>query len=128
MTRRKAPTSAADRRLWLALGTIYLAWGSTYPAIRVMVETVPPLLGAGMRFLAAGTILLAALLAHGGTERLRVNSREALAAAAIGTLILVGGIGLLTLAERKVPSGLAALIFASVPLWVVLLRLISASE
>jgi drug/metabolite transporter (DMT)-like permease len=89
-----------------------------------MVETVPPLLGAGLRFLAAGTFLVAALVAFGGKDRMRVKRREALAAAAIGSLILVGGIGLLTLAERRVPSGLAALIIASVPLWVVLLRLV----
>jgi drug/metabolite transporter (DMT)-like permease len=125
MTRRETPTRVGDRRLWLALGTIYLAWGSTYPAIRVMVETVPPLLGAGMRFLAAGMILVAALVVHRGPKCLRVSCRGMLAAAAIGTLILVGGIGLLTLAERRVPSGLAALIIATVPLWVVLLRLIS---
>src|SRR5687767_7375189 len=90
--------------------------------IRVMVETVPPLLGAGLRFLTAGAVLVAALLALGGRTRLRANRREALAAAAVGTLILCGGIGLLTLAEQEVPSGLAALIIASVP-WVVVLRL-----
>jgi drug/metabolite transporter (DMT)-like permease len=125
MTLREAATGARDRRLWPALVTLYLAWGSTYIAIRVMVETVPPLLGAGLRFLAAGTILVIGLVALGGRERLRVRPREVLAAGAIGTLILVGGIGLLTLAERRVPSGLAALIIASVPLCVVLLRLIA---
>jgi drug/metabolite transporter (DMT)-like permease len=122
MTSKRAPR---DRRLWLALATIYLAWGSTYLAIRVMVETVPPLLGAGMRFLAAAAILLSAVAALGGRQRLRVRGRQAVAAAAVGTLILVGGIGLLTLAEQHVPSGLAALLIASVPLWVVLLRLVA---
>jgi drug/metabolite transporter (DMT)-like permease len=110
------------RRQWVALATLYVAWGSTYVAIRVMVETVPPLLGAGLRFLTAGAILVTALLALGGRARLRANRREALAAALVGALILCGGIGLLTLAEREVPSGLAALIIASVPLWVVVLR------
>jgi drug/metabolite transporter (DMT)-like permease len=123
MTSTRTHAGSRDRRLWLALGTIYLAWGSTYLAIRVMVETVPPLLGAGVRFLAAGVLLCAALLALGGRRRLRVKIREGVAAATVGTLILVGGIGLLTLAEQRVPSGLAALIIASVPLWVVLLRL-----
>lgn len=90
-----------------------------------MVETVPPLLGAGVRFLTAGAILLTAVLLLGRRKRLRVTPREALAAAAVGILILVGGIGLLTLAERRLPSGLAALLIASVPRWVVLLRLIA---
>ena len=122
MTRERAPR---ERRLWPALTTLYLAWGSTYLAIRVMVETVPPLLGAGVRFLAAAAILSVALIALGGGRRLRVGGRPALAAAAVGTLILVGGIGLLTLAEQHVPSGLAALLIASVPLWVVILRLVA---
>jgi drug/metabolite transporter (DMT)-like permease len=122
MTRTGTPR---ERRLWLALTTIYLAWGSTYLAIRVMVETVPPLLGAAVRFLAAAALLAVALVALGGRRRLRVGGREAAAAAAVGILILVGGIGLLTLAEQHVPSGLAALLIASVPLWVVVLRLLA---
>jgi drug/metabolite transporter (DMT)-like permease len=125
MVSEAAPTGRRDRRLWLALATIYVAWGSTYLAIRVMVETVPPLLGAGVRFLTAAAVLLAALVALGGRTRLHMTGREALAAAAVGTLILVGGIGLLTVAEQEVPSGLAALIIASIPLWVVLLRLLA---
>jgi drug/metabolite transporter (DMT)-like permease len=123
MRSTRTQAGSRNRRLWPALGAVYLAWGSTYLAIRVMVETVPPLLGAGVRFLAAGVLLCAALLAIGGKQRLRVKAREGMAAATVGTLILVGGIGLLTLAEQRVPSGLAALIIASVPLWVVLLRL-----
>jgi drug/metabolite transporter (DMT)-like permease len=85
---------------------------------------VPPLLGAGVRFLTAAAILLSAIAALGGRQRLRGRSRETVAAGAVGTLILVGGIGLVTLAEQHVPSGLAALLIASVPLWVVLLRLV----
>jgi drug/metabolite transporter (DMT)-like permease len=76
MTGERAPR---DPRLWLALTTLYVAWGSTYLAIRVMVETVPPLLGAAMRFLAAAAILAVALIALGGTQRLRVGRRPALA-------------------------------------------------
>jgi drug/metabolite transporter (DMT)-like permease len=123
MISRPARLGEHNRRLWLALGTVYLAWGSTYLAIRVMVEAVPPLLGAGVRFLAAGGLLATALFALGGKQRLRVKAGEAVAAATVGALILGGGIGLLTLAEQRVPSGLAALMIASVPLWVVLLRL-----
>ena len=125
MISEETAAGTRDRRLWLALATIYVAWGSTYLAIRVMVETVPPLLGAGVRFLTAAALLVAALVALGGRKRLHVDGREALAAAAAGTLILGGGIGLVTVAEQEVPSGLAALIIASVPLWVVLLRLLA---
>jgi len=128
MISRPARLGEHSRRLWLALGTVYLAWGSTYLAIRVMVETVPPLLGAGVRFLTAGALLATALYALGGRQRLRVEASEAMAAATVGALILGGGIGLLTLAEQRVPSGLAALMIASVPLWVVLLRLLAGER
>jgi drug/metabolite transporter (DMT)-like permease len=113
------------RRAWalpVALGTVYLAWGGTYPAIRVMVETVPPLLGTAARFALAGILLGAFLLARGGRRRLAMSRRQLLGASAVGVVIL-GDIGLLALAEQEVPAGLAALIIASVPLWIVVLRL-----
>jgi drug/metabolite transporter (DMT)-like permease len=106
----------------IALVTVYLAWGGTYPAIRVMVETAPPLIATGVRFLLAGVILYAWLLLRGGRERVAVPRRELAGAAAVGTVIL-GDIGLLALAEQEVPAGLAALIIASVPVWIVVLRL-----
>ena len=106
--------------MWSALTCVYVLWGSTYLAIRVMVEDVPPLLGAGLRFLVAGVVMLAVLAARGRSIRV---SRGGLAAAAlVGVLLLAGGNGLVTVAERHVPSGLAALLIASVPLWVVVLR------
>jgi drug/metabolite transporter (DMT)-like permease len=109
-------------RIPLALVTVYVAWGATYPAIRVMVESVPPLLGTGARFLVAGLVLAAGLALRGGRARLRSSRRELAGAALIGAVIL-GDIGLLALAEREVHAGTAALLIASVPLWVVLLRL-----
>jgi drug/metabolite transporter (DMT)-like permease len=84
-----------------------------------MVETVPPLLGTAVRFLVAGAVLAALLAALG---RLRATRREVAGAAAVGTVIL-GDIGVLAVAEQEVPAGLAALIIASVPLWIVLLQL-----
>jgi drug/metabolite transporter (DMT)-like permease len=109
-------------RVPCALGILYVVWGSTYLAIRVMVDDVPPLLGAGLRFALAGLVLAGVLLALDGPARLRTGLREAASAALTGLLILVGGIGLLTVAERDAPSGLAALVIASVPLWVLVLR------
>lgn len=127
MTNVPPPTTSPDRRrVWLALCTLYVTWGSTYLAIRVMVETIPPLLGAGARFVAAGTVLAVWIVARRGMDRLLLTRRQAAAACAVGTLILFGGIGILTVAERAVPSGLAAVIIASVPLWVVLLRRLAA--
>src|SRR5919201_3750714 len=85
-----------------------------------MVEDVPPLLGAAVRFLVAGTAMLAVLAARG--RRVPVPGRALAAAALVGVLLPAGGNGVVTLAERHVPSGLAALLVASVPLWVVILQ------
>ena len=89
-----------------------------------MVETMPPLLSAGLRFLAAGGILYGWLWFHGGRPRLRMGRRELLAVLLIGVLLFPGGNGLVTLAEKEAPSGLAALIIAAIPLWVVVFRLV----
>ena len=109
--------------VWAALLTVYVVWGSTYLAIRVMVETMPPLLAAGVRFALAGAVFLLALRLRGGAERVRVTRGQVAAAALVGTLLCFGGNGLVSVAEQEVPSGLAALIIGAVPLWVVLMRL-----
>ena len=106
----------------LALAIVYVVWGSTYLAIRVMVETMPPLLAAGLRFATAGAIFWIVLRMRGGSGRVRVTRRQVAGAALIGSLLLFGGNGLVTVAEQEVPSGLTALIIGSVPLWVVVLR------
>jgi drug/metabolite transporter (DMT)-like permease len=115
-------------RVWAGLATIYVIWGSTYLAIRVMVETVPPLLGSGVRFLVAGAIFAVWLLARGGRDALRVSRRELGSAAVVGSLLLLGGNGLVAVAEQRVPSGLAALVIASVPLWVVVFRRVAGER
>jgi drug/metabolite transporter (DMT)-like permease len=112
--------------VWSALAAVYLIWGSTYLAIRVMVRDVPPLLAASVRFLVAGGALLALLSARGGgrprAARVGVGRTGLAATALVGLLLPAGGNGVVTLAEKHVPSGLAALLVASVPLWVVLLQ------
>lgn len=113
---------------WLvraALLVIYLVWGSTYLAIRVTVRTLPPLMTAGGRFVIAGSIVYAVLRLRRGRGGVRVERREVVASAAIGTALLLGGVGLVSIAEQEVPSAMAALIIASVPLWVVVLRTVS---
>jgi len=113
--------------VWAALGAVYLIWGSTYLAIRVMVETVPALLGAGVRFVVAGAALL--FLTSLRRERRSLPSRpDLLRLAVIGTLLAAGGNGLVTVAEKHVPSALSALVIASVPLWIVVFRSVSGDR
>jgi drug/metabolite transporter (DMT)-like permease len=121
MTRDGAKVGTAA--VWAALVTVYVVWGSTYLAIRVVVEAgIPPLLGMGTRFLAAAAILMGFLAGQRGIRSLQVSWRELGAAAIVGSLLLLGGNGLVAVAEKTVPSGLAALIVGAVPLWFVLLR------
>lgn len=128
--RRATPHTAGtggDRRQrvarWTAFAVVYLVWGSTYLAIKVMVGTIPPLLGAGVRFLVAGLLLAGWVTARHGRAAFTWRPRQLGAVALTGLLLVVGGPGLTTVAEQHVPSGLAALLVASVPLWVVLWRL-----
>lgn len=112
----RRPASRAE--VIVAFAAVYVLWGSTYLAIRFGVETLPPFLMAGLRHLTAGTLLFGWLKLRGTPWPTRRNWR---AAAVVGGLLLLGGNGLVTWAERKVPSGLAALIVASVPIWMTLL-------
>ncbi|NTU64558.1 MAG: drug/metabolite exporter YedA [Chloroflexi bacterium] len=106
-------------RIVLAFAAVYLIWGSTYLAIRFAIETIPPYLMGGARFLIAGSVLYAVLRWRGVKTPTRLNWR---AAAIAGGLLLWGGNGGVMLAEQYVPSSLAALIVAMVPLWMVLLN------
>lgn len=105
-------------KLVAAFAAVYFVWGSTYLAIRFGVETIPPFLMAGTRHLTAGLLLF---LWTRIRREPRPDGRHWVTAAFIGGLMLLGGNGLVTWAERRVPSGLAALIVASVPLWMALL-------
>lgn len=114
---------SSTRLVWLALSIVYVVWGSTYLAIRVVVRTAPPLVSAGLRFLVAAAVLAAVLAARHRTVRVvRVGARQFAACALVGGLLLLGGNGLVMIAEQRLPSGLAALVLAAVPLWVVVLR------
>jgi len=117
---------ASSANVWLALGIVYVVWGSTYLAIAIAVQTLPPLFYSGVRFAIAG-LILAGWLALRGVD-LRISRRELGGAAAVGMLMLAGGNGLVSLAERTVPSGVAALIVASIPLWIVVYRMIAGER
>jgi len=109
----------AQPLLILCFAAVYLIWGSTFLGIRLAIETLPPLVMAGLRFLIAGAVFYA----WG-----RVRGHQAPSAshwgrtAAVGALLIFGGNGLVTWAEIRVPSGIAALFIASTPLWMVLLE------
>jgi len=118
----RASVQAPEWQIWLALGIVYVVWGSTYLAIRVMVETMPPLLSGGVRHVVAGAIIFAILLLRRGPAAFRLRRSELIGGALVGLLLLLGGNGLVVLGEQEVPSGLTALIVAVVPLCVVVLR------
>jgi drug/metabolite transporter (DMT)-like permease len=113
---------APEWQIWLGLLIVYFVWGSTYLAIRVVVESMPPLLTAGTRFVVASVILFVLLAVTRGLSALRLSRAEWLGSGFVGLALLLGGNGLVVLGERDVPSGLAALIVAVVPLCVVILR------
>jgi drug/metabolite transporter (DMT)-like permease len=105
-------------RLALAFLAVYLIWGSTYLAIRYAIETLPGLLMAGARFVVAGGFVFAWGLRRNGERPSARNWREAFL---LGGFFFLGGNGAVVWAERRVPSGLASLLIATMPFWVVLL-------
>ena len=107
--------------VWVGLAIIYVVWGSTYLAIRVMVETVPPLLGAGVRFVIAGAAMVAFFTVRRGWAAIRPTRRQLLGCLAVG-ILLPGANAVVTVAEVDVPSGLAALVIATMPLILITLR------
>ena len=114
------PAPAAQ--VWTAMTIVYVVWGSTYLGIAVVVRTMPPLLSMSLRFLTAAVVLGLVLTLRRGRSALAVDRAELRGAAAVGVLLLGVGMGMVTLAEQYVPSGVAALIVSIMPLWVVLLR------
>jgi drug/metabolite transporter (DMT)-like permease len=111
--------------VWAALWTVYIVWGSTYLALRVLVETIPPLVSTGTRFLVAGGLMLGVLALR--RRDVRISRREALSCLAVGSL-LMGAVATVATAEQDVPSNLAALLVACVPLWVLLLRRLGGEQ
>jgi drug/metabolite transporter (DMT)-like permease len=117
-------TAAPAWVIWLALVTVWVVWGSGYLASRVMIETMPALLGAGARFVLAGAVLLAVAALRHGWRGARATRPELFGALVIGSLIS-GANAVATVAMTEVPSGLAALLFAALPLWIIVLRLLA---
>ena len=121
-SRREGPSTAG---LAAAFAAIYLIWGSTYLGIRYAVETFPPLLMMGLRHSSAGALLYAWARWRGVPAP---TLREWVHPALIGALLFLGGHGSLAWAEQRVPSGIAALLVATCPMWIVLLARIAGVE
>jgi drug/metabolite transporter (DMT)-like permease len=105
-------------RSWAALIAVYIVWGSTYLAIRFAIETIPPFISAGIRFLVSGLILYTWRRLSGDPAPRKIEWRSA---AIVGLLLLLGGNGGLVWAEQRIPSGIASLFIATAPLWMVLI-------
>jgi drug/metabolite transporter (DMT)-like permease len=110
--------TSARWQVLTALAVIYLIWGSTYLGIRYALESLPPFLMAGTRFLIAGSLLLLWQWRRGAVRPTLVHWRSALI---VGSLMILGGNGGVTWSEQRVPSGLAALMIGAVPIWIVML-------
>jgi drug/metabolite transporter (DMT)-like permease len=118
--------TAPVKHVWIALGLVYVLWGSTYFGIKVAVETMPPLLAAGSRFLVAA-LILGAILALRGTS-LRATRAELLGAGIAGGLMLGLGVGMVHVAETRIDSSVAAMIAGTVPLQIIVMRLIAGES
>jgi drug/metabolite transporter (DMT)-like permease len=122
MTSKVASTPAFGLVL-TALVTVYVVWGSTYLAIRIVVEQAPPLTSMGLRYTAAAVVLGAILIARGGPRRLRLTGRQALGAGFLGLMLPVLGNGMVSVAENLgATSGVTALLIAIAPLLIVVFR------
>lgn len=117
------PTSTPKRGapIWLGMLVLYLVWGSTYLGIAIAVDSIPPFLMAAARFLLAGSILLAWSLAREGRSFVVPTKREWRDSAIVGALLLGGGMGMVAFGEQTIPSGVAALLIAMMPVWVAIL-------
>jgi drug/metabolite transporter (DMT)-like permease len=115
------PAAPSAALVWGALSIVYVVWGSTYLAIRIAIETLPPFLMAGTRHLCAGVILYAWAIRRGDVEGDRPGPAQWRAAAIVGAALLLGGNGGVVWAEQSVASGVAALLVATLPLWMAVL-------
>src|SRR6188508_3377669 len=108
-------------RVWLALGTVYLVWGSTFIALAIVVRDLPPFLAMASRHLVAGSVILAVALPRGDRARDPIGRSQIGAALVFGGLLFVAGHGCLAWAQQTVPAGVAALLVGSIPIWMALL-------
>ncbi|HEY0813898.1 MAG TPA: EamA family transporter, partial [Pseudonocardia sp.] len=117
-----------SRLPWIALSVVYVLWGSTYLANRILLTSIPPLLASALRFLVGGALLTVVVLAVAGRAAFRMTWAQFGTTALSGLLLPAWGNGLVVIGQQAVSSGLAALLIAAVPLWIVLLRALTGDR
>lgn len=120
--------TALSPRVLAALAVVYVVWGSTYLAIKLAIATIPPFLMAASRFCIAAVLLLGWCALRGRLAAARPTAAQWRAAAAVGGCLLVVGNGAVTWAEQDIDSGLAALLIATVPLWMAIFDRLAGAE
>jgi drug/metabolite transporter (DMT)-like permease len=132
MSRRPAGTDAGPSRvrpsgvaLWAPLLTVWIVWGTTYLGTSAMVQSIPPLLGAGSRYLVGALPLAVIVIIARGPRAFRLTARQMSATVVMGLGIIGIWGAIVPLSLQHIPGGIAALIAASVPVWVVALRAMS---
>jgi len=128
MSAQKSQRISKSQLTWLSLWTVYLIWGSTYFAIAYVIESMPPLLAMGIRFLIAGILLALIISLRQGPSELKIPRAELRSSLLMGFLLLGFGIGTVSIAQAYVPSGIVALIIAALPLWIAIFRTISGER
>jgi drug/metabolite transporter (DMT)-like permease len=128
MSAQKSQGISKSQLTWLSLWTVYLIWGSTYFAIAYVIESMPPLLAMGIRFLIAGILLALIISLRQGPSELKIPRAELRSSLLMGFLLLGFGIGTVSIAQAYVPSGIVALIIAALPLWIAIFRTISGEQ
>ena len=128
MSAQRSQGISKSQLTWLSLWTVYLIWGSTYFAIAYVIESMPPLLAMGIRFLIAGLLLALIISLRQGTSELKIPRAELRSSLLMGFLLLGFGIGTVSIAQAYVPSGIVALIIAALPLWIAIFRTISGEQ
>lgn len=113
---------------WISLWTVYIIWGSTYFAIAYVIETMPPLLSMGIRFLTAGVLLTLFIMATKGFKEIAVPREEIRSSVIFGFVLLGFGLGNVAIAEQHVPSGIVALIIAALPMWIAIFRFVTGER
>jgi drug/metabolite transporter (DMT)-like permease len=104
--------------IWTAIVILYVVWGSTYLAIRVAVETFPPFVMAAIRFATAGLVMVLAVLVVTRGRVARPSLRELRDSGIIGACLMFGGMGLVSWGEQTIPSGIAGVLIALMPVWI----------
>ena len=128
MSAQRSQVISKSQLTWLSLWTVYLIWGSTYFAIAYVIESMPPLLAMGIRFLIAGLLLALIISLRQGPSELKIPRAELKSSLLMGFLLLGFGIGTVSIAQAYVPSGIVALIIAALPLWIAIFRTISGEQ